>query len=223
MNSIKWIALNILLGISLHLFSQSFAEQTKVEEVYNGESLRYVLNRIQENTGLNFIYGDKLIADLNYSGKLEIELKYDGIQKLLNEYGLSIKQFGKNSLVIFSEEKIIEESKTSQVKAFVVAEKDSLEVKKEYNFTKPILLSKLNLSYPSEALNHNISGNVCLKLFINRIGNVSQVLLDSTSGSVLLDSVTAVYAKGLEFKPAIGNGDSLNVWMTMKFEYSLTN
>lgn len=45
---------------------------------------------------------------------------------------------------------------------------------------------------------------------------------NSTSRSTLLDSATTVYAKGLEFKPAAVNGDSLNAWKTIKFEYSIT-
>ena len=87
------------------------------------------------------------------------------------------------------------------------------------NLSRPVLISDISPVYPLEALKDRIEGKVVVKFFINKDGKVSEISVESTSGSKILDSAAINYVQMLKFIPAQTNGKPHNVWMIMSFQY----
>jgi TonB family protein len=206
----KWIILNIVILFSLQTFAQSQYERFNLD--CNKQPLRSVLDEIKTKSGINFIYNDDLVKDIDITCKIKNSSPESIVKEILHGHNLSYRKFGSNYFVLLKEKKTTEED----YKPVVLKEDIPLETG---DLSKPILISEVSPVYPFEALKDRIEGKVAVKFFINKDGNVSEVSVESTSGSSILDSAAINYVQMLKFIPAEANGKPRNVWMTMSFQY----
>ena len=206
----KLIILSVMIIFSLIIIAQPQNERISLD--CNKQPLRLVLNEIKTKAGINFIYSDDLVKDVSITCKIENSAPENAVKKILSAHNLSYKKFDSEYFVLLREKKLTQES----YKPVVLKEDIPLETG---NLSNPVLLSEDSPVYPSEALKEKIEGKVAVKFFINKNGTVSEVSVESTSGSDILDSAAKDYVQKLRFVPAQANGKPYNVWMTMSFQY----
>ncbi len=201
--------LSIVILSSL-TFAQFQDERINLE--CNKQPLRSVLDEIKTKFGINFIYSDDIVKGITITCKIENGKLESAVMKILNEHNLSYKKFNSNYFVLLKEKKATRED----FKPVVLKEDMTLEMG---NLSKPVLISETSPVYPLEAMKDRIEGKVAVKFFINKEGNVSDVSVESTSGSGILDFSAINYVRMLKFIPAQANGKPHNIWMTMSFRY----
>ena len=206
---VRWIILNIVILFSLQTFAQSRDERINLE--CNKQPLRSVLDEIAKS-GINFIYNDDLVKDIDVTCRIKNSFPENAVKKILYGHNLSYRKFGSNYFVLLKEKKAIQED----FKPVVLKEDIPIETG---NLLRPVLISEISPAYPYEALKDRIEGKVAVKFFINKMGNVSEISVESTSGSSILDSAAVYYVQKLKFIPAQANGKPHNIWMTMSFQY----
>lgn len=206
----KWIILIIAILFSLLTFAQSQYE--KINLKCKKQPLRSVLDEIKTKSGINFIYSDDLIKNINITCKIENSSPESAVKKILYGHNLSYKKFDTNYFVLLKEGKPIQKD----FKPVVIKEDIPIETG---NLSRPVLISRISPVYPFAAFKDRIEGRVAVKFFINKSGNVSEISVESTSGSDILDSAAVDYVRKLEFIPAQANGKPRNIWMTMSFRY----
>lgn len=206
----KWIILSIVILFSLNTFAQTQDKRISLE--CNKQPLRSVLDEIKTKSGINFIYNDDFIKDINISCRIKNSLPENAVKKILYGNNLTYRKFNSDYFVILKEQKVKEED----FKPVVLKEDIPIETG---NLSGPVLISDISPVYPLEALKDRIEGKVAVKFFINKDGKVSEISVESTSGSRILDSAATNYVQMLKFIPAQANGKPHNVWMTMSFQY----
>lgn len=86
--------------------------------------------------------------------------------------------------------------------------------------TKPAILSRVEPRYPNEALADGTEGKVRAKMWVDKEGKVRKVLiLESTAR--IFEYPVRVAAKKFTFKPALKDGEPVDVWVTVPFSFSL--
>ena len=177
--------------------------------------LRYVLNEIRNQTDLNLIYNDNLFEEITLSGSFNSSAE-SALSEILSRYDCSFKKFENNAAVIYRKK-----STPKKFKA-VVRKTNTAEFipPSQVEILKPILLSKIDLVYPQEAINKRIEGETLAKLFITKEGKVSEVLVEKSSGHQILDTATINYVNKLKFLPAEYKGKYKSVWITMLVKFS---
>ncbi len=215
---IRVLVLNITVLFVVYSFSQPVELGEKVFLQLKNQPLRLALLEIQKQSGINIIFDDNLVERHLLSCKIDNAPAEDAIKTLLRGINISYQKFDENYFVLF--EKDI--SKYVSYKA-VVEQETIHEIDTTYSLIQPVLLTKTILLYPLEALVNNVEGKVKVKLFINKIGNVDESMIEESSGSKILDSTALVYARTLKFNPALAKNEPINVWLSMAFVYKITN
>jgi len=210
---IKWTILNIVILLFFQTFAQSPGTARRIILDCNKKPLRFVLEDIKAQSGINFIYRDALVDNINITYRIESSLPEKAVKKILKEHNLSYKIYDQNYFVLFRKK----EATQNNYKA-VILKKDIPDTNAGI-LSKPVLISSLSPVYPQEALKNRIEGKVAIKFYVTKDGNVTDTFIESTSGSDILDSATSEYVRKLKFTPAQTNGTPRNVWMTMSFEY----
>lgn len=191
------------------------AQQSGGKISFRNEPLRKALETLSSKSEFGFVYSDKLIEDIKITCDVEIDPQ-KALDIMLNKTGIVYKKFDGNTFVLFKGKgkyQVINPVKP------VVIQKSITEIDSDFNIQKAILISRDEIIYPREAVNKNIEGKATVKFLINADGDVEKVFLKISSGSEILDSATVKYARKLKFLPAQANGKSINIWMTMSFDY----
>lgn len=87
----------------------------------------------------------------------------------------------------------------------------------------PVLINGSQPFYPLEARLKNLEGEVTLLLRVSEKGNVSDLGVKKSSGSILLDNAALRYAKNLTFKPAKESERDIPVWVSWVVRYVSDN
>jgi TonB family protein len=207
------LILSIIIISSIHQYSQNAWNKEVLLQIEE-KPLRYILNEIRSQTNLNLIYNDKQTREIIVTCNLNTTAE-EAISKVLIENGFSYKKYENNSAVIYK-------NKSPQKYITVVHDsrtENDISVPK-VEITKPTLLSKVELNYPQEAIDKNIEGEVLAKILVTSKGNVSKVILETSSGYKILDTVTYNYVRKLKFLPAEHNGKYLQAWTTLLVKYA---
>ncbi len=214
MNNIYWIALNIVLLMAVKAFAQE--PQLSAVNSMKGDkySLSSILEDIRNKDGVNFIYSDNVIKDIRVNYKIAGDLNRKELKNFLSQFGLSCKSFGSGNIVIFKNETVPIKS-YGRVNIKNIFYKDTGDVK------DPRLISNIIPVYPQLAVIRKIEGKVKIRFLVTKDGDVSKIIVDSTSGSELLDRATVEYVSKLKFIPAVFNGKFQKIWMSKLFDYYL--
>lgn len=197
-------------------FSGQKVGENKIFLKCNEKSLREVLDEIRRQTGVEFIYNDNLIDELKVSCEFRSASLGIILENILNNH-IGYHEFSDRTIVLFRRKL----PTPKPVKTILV--EDNSSVITQFAMIKPVLISGEKLKYPKEAIVTNVEGNVLIKLFIDETGDVLQSIIDSSSGSVLLDSVSLRHSKKLKFTPAQKNGKPRSTWLSMRFEFTFIN
>jgi len=205
--------------ISVQVFSQLQESSQNLTLRFNDQPLRTVLNEIKNKTGISFIYNDDLVDKITVTGSFENNAPEYAVKNLLGKYGIAYKIFEQNSFVLFKREGAREPKKIYKA---TLIEQPVPDINPAVLISKPKMIANVNPVYPAEAIKNNIEGNVNLKLFITKEGNIGKTHLVSSSGSSILDSAAVRHTSKLKFFPALENGKPKNVWISMIFKYQIT-
>jgi len=206
----------VLLLFSVETFPQTTFPNGRISFDYSQKALRKVLKEIEEKSGVEFIYNDKLVDNVFVSYKIENEVLEKAIEKLLRRFDISYKMFGEKIFVLFREVKQLPKPPKLEP---VVIRMDMPEADSLYIIQKPVLITNTKLLYPEEALSKNIEGKVVIRFLIGKDGSVSRIHVTSSSESPILDSASMEYVRNLKFLPAEAKGKPCNSWMSMRFEF----
>ncbi len=88
---------------------------------------------------------------------------------------------------------------------------------------QPEMIHYTTPEYPRLAKQAGIEGTVWVKALISKSGNVIKAQIGKSSGTASLDDAAVEAAKDNKFKPGIQNGRPINVWVTYKVDFSLSN
>lgn len=75
--------------------------------------------------------------------------------------------------------------------------------------------------WPKEALRTEVTGTVVMKFLIDEDGNILDTLLQSSSGSALLDDAAMSGIQRCKFKPATINGRPKRGWTKLQYRWTL--
>ena len=215
--NIKWVFLNIVILFSFQSFSQTVKKSSEIILNSINQPLRIVLDDISIQSGYNFIYSDNIVAKIMMDCSIKNETVEDALNMILRRYDISYKIFDEKNIVLYKKIK----SKKEFYKAIVLDKNESAAGSLRF-LVKPTLINKNTLEYPPEAVRNKIEGKTIVKFLIDGFGDVSNALIESSSGYNVLDSTSIKYARELKFIPAEANGRTQNVWMTMEFRYTIT-
>lgn len=89
------------------------------------------------------------------------------------------------------------------------------------NFSKPTVKSQPRLIFPKTARDNYFYGDSKIGLYIDKLGQVVEVKVISSSGYDILDKAALEFCKNVIFNPAIKNGEEISstVMWTIKFNY----
>ena len=215
---IKILLINIVLILTVRVFSQTIDNSKNLSKNYTGQSLSSVLDDIRNQTGVNFVYQDNLVEGLIVNRRVTCRSVENLIDKILESFNISYKKFPNNSYVLYKRKIPIEKHFRA------VIENDYSSVTRDTSvLIEPKLISNNTLVYPPEAIKNSIEGKVKLNLLINKDGNVCRTELEQSSGSAILDSAAIEYSYQLKFIPAKVEGQPRNIWVAMHFKYYLEN
>lgn len=177
--------------------------------------LRNVLSEIRNQSNLNLIYDVNQVNTKVLTCNIKSSAE-NVITEVLSKNGFAYKKYNDNTAVIFKDMSAPKKNKA-------VVRKTNLEdtlSQSQLEFLKPTLLSKLELTYPQAAIRDRLEGEVLAKILVTSKGNVSDVILQKSSGHKILDTATINYVNKLEFLPAEFNGKYRSVWTTMLVKYN---
>jgi TonB family protein len=206
----------VISMFSVEVFPQTSYFNGRISFDYSKTALRKVLKEIEEKSGVEFVFNDKLVDNVFVSYKIENEMLEKSIEKLLRPFDISYKMFGEKIFVLFREVKQLPKPPKLEP---VVIRMDMPEADSLYIIQKPVLITNTKLMYPEEALSKNIEGKVIVRFLIGKDGAVSRIQITSSSGNSILDSASEEYVRNLKFLPAEANGKPRNSWMSMRFEF----
>jgi len=210
----KWILLNILFVFCVLICAQTSEKTPYVNLNCKEQPLRSVLAEIRTQTGIDFVYHDKLVNNIKITCRINNEAIESAIKKILSKHEIACQVFDKNSYVLFKEKLPAEKYRRAAVLKQSEPEKTDVPIS-----TSPIILTKGDPVYPLEAMRKNIEGNVVVKLLITKTGNVSKALIQRTSNYAVLDSAAIDYSRKLNFIPAQTNGKPQDIWMIFILRY----
>lgn len=75
--------------------------------------------------------------------------------------------------------------------------------------------------WPKEALRAEVTGTVRMKFLIDEDGNILDTLLQSSSGSALLDDAAMSGIQRCKFKPATVNGKPMRGWTKLEYRWAM--
>ncbi len=80
---------------------------------------------------------------------------------------------------------------------------------------------KPNPIYPKRAQRYREQGNVLVRVLINEDGTASNIVLDQSSGSALLDQAAVEAVQRARFYPYLEDGTPLAVWVRIPISFTL--
>ena len=209
-----WLVLILVSIFSSGICSQDLSTSHNINLVCNNQPLRSVLAEIRNQSGINIIYDDKLVDDLKVSCTIE-----NTIKDVLDDFNIGYKEFGTNTLVLLKKEK-------SEIKSYsttILEQQPVFNIDTNVVIIRPVKLSNVIPIYPPEAVKNKIEGKVRVKFFINAKGDVTNSLLERSSGYKILDSAAVEYTKGLKYLPATANDKPISIWLSVTFEYRISS
>lgn len=221
MITIKIILLNLILLASAHVFSQPLNNNKTVSLNCSEKPLRLILENIRTQTGINFVYQDKLTNNLNVTCKIKNYTLDNALRKILDKTEISYKYYQANSVVLFKVNQPIQKPSRATVIKQDVPLFDSTALVSVHTFSMPKMISSISALYPPEAVKNNIEGDVKVKFLVDTTGNVSSTVIERTSGYSILDSAAIGYLFGSKFIPAKADGKPKNRWLSLLFKYSI--
>jgi protein TonB len=85
----------------------------------------------------------------------------------------------------------------------------------------PKVLSRINPQYPAQAESLGIEGFVQVRLLIDKIGQVEQVVVLDAQPSGIFEHTATIAVSQWRFSPASLRGENLKVWVRQKIEFRL--
>lgn len=205
----------LLLFITCLLFFTSVGNTLSSNS--EDKPLRQILEKFRKSNNVNLIYSDELISGISVSESQYKSMLQKDLEPLLGQYGISYKEFGDNTFVLFRKhEEKIETTYEKVITEEVEQENDSLQL-----VFKPSLLSNLQPSYPRQAVKEKIEGSVRIKFLVDEDGRVRQSDVLATSGYAILDSAAKEFVYNLRYSPAVKDGKPYSSWMSIIFRYVL--
>jgi len=104
---------------------------------------------------------------------------------------------------------------------FIVGCSTSQFVPVNENITVPKLVDRPLFIYPHSAQINNLTGKVHLILKIDKTGKVDSVIMDKSSGHVILDKSAISFIKQFKYRPAESNGQPIQFYMKHTVDYFL--
>ncbi len=87
---------------------------------------------------------------------------------------------------------------------------------------KPVILERINPSYPPVAAAKKVEGTVLLSVLITETGQVAEVkLIRGAGGQTGLNEAAASAVKKWKFQPAVKDGKRVKVWVTYPIVFKL--
>ena len=193
--------------------AQTGGEQVVTLECYE-RPLRSVLEEIQQKTGINFVFQDKLVDSRKITFHIENTEVREAIIIMLSRQKISYKIFQRDCFVLYNK-------KESESKEYVkvVLNKSEPAMDTSAVISEPKIISSTILKYPSAAIKDKKEGKVVLKVYVNKEGRVHRALIEKSSGCDTLDSSAVAYSSSLRFIPAKANGLPINIWISILFNY----
>ncbi len=87
----------------------------------------------------------------------------------------------------------------------------------------PEMIHEVVPKYPRLAQQAGIEGTVWVKALVSKNGDVLKAQVGKSSGTTSLDDAAVETAYENKFKPGIQNGRPINVWVTYKVDFKLSN
>lgn len=87
----------------------------------------------------------------------------------------------------------------------------------------PVLIKRVALFYPEDALKQKIEGKVELKIFVSDKGMIEQVDVIQGTGNTSLDQAAINTVKQWEFLPALKDGKECSAILIIPFVFKLHN
>jgi TonB family protein len=103
----------------------------------------------------------------------------------------------------------------AQVKTVVTPPQDYVP-----NDTAPEAIKQVQPKYPAAASKDSIEGTVWLKVWIDEMGSVAELIVQKSDNEILNHSAIAA-AKQWTFKPALMKGKPVAVWVSIPFRFKL--
>lgn len=85
----------------------------------------------------------------------------------------------------------------------------------------PEMVYQASPEYPRQAKQNGITGVVRVKALVDKSGSVLDVLIQKSSGTMLLDQAAVKAARKCRYKPGIQDGRPINCWVTYKVDFVL--
>ena len=86
----------------------------------------------------------------------------------------------------------------------------------------PVLIKRVNPSYPVDALAQGIEGKVVLRVFLSDKGIVEKIEIGQSAGHASLDQAAIDAVKQWEFSPASKDGKACRVIISLPVEFRLS-
>lgn len=93
----------------------------------------------------------------------------------------------------------------------------------EEKIDPPVLIKRVALFYPEDALKQKIEGKVELKIFVSDKGMIEQVDVIQGTGNTSLDQAAINTVKQWEFLPALKDGKECSAILIIPFVFKLHN
>lgn len=87
----------------------------------------------------------------------------------------------------------------------------------------PLLLKKVELIYPEDALKEGVEGTAVLKIFVSDKGTVEQVDVIQSTGNTSLDQASINTVKQWEFVPAYKEGKKCSAEIKLTVAFYISN
>jgi protein TonB len=104
-----------------------------------------------------------------------------------------------------------------------IAEEDYLPAPDEFVPVEiyPEMIYEEPLEYPRLAKQAGITGVVWVQALVDKDGNVRDVRVGKSSGTVSLDEAALKQARGCKYKPGIQNGRPIACWVSYRVDFKL--
>jgi TonB family protein len=207
----------IKILICCFLFSRAMAQTVQEQLVtcdYRERPLRSVLCEIGKRTGIDFIFQDRLIDLKKITFRTEDTPLVEALKVMLREQNLSFKILQSKSFVLY-ERKLPERKEYVRV----LMHQNLTAMDTSEAISEPKIISSTILKYPLSAIKDKLAGKVILKVYVNKDGLVPRAIIEKSSGSGTLDSCAIASSGSLRFTPAKANGNPINIWISVLFNY----
>ncbi len=213
--SVKHKLIFIALFAFVKLFAQSNEGENRVPLHFDNQPLAGVLDKIQREFEVSFVYDDNLVKGIQISCASEEPDIESALKRLFKDKPIGYKIYNQSTVVLYK-------SKAKKTKSLpLITKKEGVPKTCANEFKNVKLLTKAEPVYPPLAVQCGVEGKVTVKIFVSENGNVIKTAVKKSSGSRILDSAAIAYSKKLKFKPAVKNGKPVRSWTKMDYEFSI--